>query len=117
MRLAYFFLIPAALLAQQSTSTDRILGALSDRSLAEHVAVMKTDDRIAMYSAMVKAKADDPHYQVLLAGAYVQKTRETTDFSYLERAAAILNAVLSEDRTNYEAQRLQVETQLEKHEF
>ncbi len=117
MKLSYLLLIAAPLFAQQSTSADRILGALSDRSLAEHVSSMKTDDRIAMYSLMAKTKPDDPHYRVLLAGAYVQKTRETTDYSYLDRAAAILNAVLSDDRTNYEAQRLLVETQLEKHEF
>ena len=116
MRLTCFLLIAAPVFAQ-STSADRILGALSDRTLAERVASMKTDDRIAMYSLMAKTKPDDPHYQVLLAGAYVQKTRETTDYSYLDRAAAILNAVLSDDRTNYEAQRLQVETLLEKHEF
>jgi tetratricopeptide (TPR) repeat protein len=106
-----------AALARPQSSTDRILGALSDRSLAEHVSSMNTDDRIAMYSAMAKAKPDDPHYQALLAGAYVQKTRETTDYSYLDRATAILNGVVSEDRTNYEAQRLLIETQLERHLF
>jgi tetratricopeptide (TPR) repeat protein len=106
MRL-YLFLLAAPLLGQQ----------LANRSLAEHVAILKTDDRIAMYSLMAKTKPDDPHYQVLLAGSYIQKTRETTDYSYLERAAAILNDVLSNDRTNYEAQRLQIETQLERHEF
>lgn len=110
----YLLLLAAPLFAQ---SPDRILGALNDRALAEHVAVMKTDDRVAMYSLMAKTKPDDPHYQVLLAGAYIQKTRETTDYSYLERAAAILRDVLSADRTNYEAQRLQIETQLERHEF
>ncbi len=65
---AVFLLITAAgLYAQQSTSADRILGALSDRSLAEHTASMKTDDRISMYSLMAKTKPDDAHYQVLLA--------------------------------------------------
>ena len=115
MKLTILLLITTPLFAQ--SSADRILGALSDRSLAEHAALMKTDDRIAMYSLMAKTRPDDAHYQVLLAGAYVQKTRETTDYSYLDRAAAILNAVLSDDRTNYEAQRLQVETQLERHQF
>ncbi len=117
MKLTYVLLAAAPLFAQQSTSADRIVGALSDRSLAERVASMKTDDRISMYSLMVKTKPDDAHYQVLLAGSYVQKSRETTDFSYLDRATAILNSVLSDDRTNYEAQRLMVETQLERHEF
>lgn len=115
MKLAYLFLSAVPLLAQ--TSSDRILGALTDRSLAEQVSSMRTDDRIAMYSLMAKTKPGDPHYQVLLAGAYVQKTRETTDYSYLDRAAAVLAAVLSDDRTNYEAQRLQLEIQLERHQF
>jgi tetratricopeptide (TPR) repeat protein len=115
MRLSCLLLLTAALQAQ--TSSDRILGALTDRSLAEHVSSMKTDDRIAMFSLMAKTKPGDPHYQVLLAGAYVQKTRETTDYSYLDRAAAVLSSVLSDDRTNYEAQRLQLEIQLERHQF
>jgi tetratricopeptide (TPR) repeat protein len=106
-----------ATFAWPQSSTDRILGALSDRSLADQVAGMKTDERIAMYSLMAKTKPDDPHYQVLLAGAYVQKTRETTDYSYLDRATAILNDVVSEDSSNYEALRLQTETQLERHLF
>ena len=106
-----------AALARPQSSADRILGALSDRSLAERVSSMSTDDRIAMYSVMAKAKPDDPHYQALLAAAYVQKTRETTDYSYLDRATAILTGIVSEDRTNYEAQRLLIETQLERHLF
>lgn len=113
MKLAYIALLAAPLFAQ----SDRILGALADRSLAEHVASMQTDDRVSMYSLMARSKPDDPHYQVLLASAYVQKTRETTDYSYLDRAAAILKNVLAGDRANYEAQRLMVETQLERHEF
>jgi tetratricopeptide (TPR) repeat protein len=106
-----------AAVAWPQSSADRIIGALSDRSLAERVSSMNTDDRIAMYSVMAKTKPDDPHYQVLLAGAYVQKTRETTDYSYLDRATAILTGVVSEDRTNYEAQRLLIETQLDRHLF
>jgi tetratricopeptide (TPR) repeat protein len=106
-----------ATFAWSQSSSDRILGALSDRSLADQVSSMNTDDRIAMYSLMAKTKPDDQHFQVLLAGAYVQKTRETTDYSYLDRATAILNDIVSEDRANYEAQRLLIETQLERHLF
>ncbi|SPE42007.1 Tetratricopeptide TPR_2 repeat protein (fragment) [Candidatus Sulfopaludibacter sp. SbA3] len=107
----------ASLAMAQSSDADRILGALSDRSLAEHVSGMSTDERIAMYSLMVKTKGDDLHYQVLLAGAYIQKTRETTDYSYLERAASILDNVISADANHYEARRLLIETQLERHLF
>lgn len=117
MRILISTLLAAAAAFAQSSNADRILGALSDRSLAERVAGMKTDDRIGMYSLMVKTKADDLHYQVLLAGAYIQKTRETTDYSYLERAASILDSVISTDNANYEARRLLIETQLERHQF
>ncbi len=104
-------------LAFSQSNADRILAALSERSLAEKVAGMNTDDRIAMYSLVVKTKPGDLHFQVLLAGAYIQKTRETTDYSYLERAASILDSVVSADNTNYEARRLLIETQLERHLF
>ncbi len=110
-------LLFASLALAQSSSADRILGALSERSLAEKVAGMSTDDRIAMYSLMAKTKPDDLHFHVLLAGAYIQKTRETTDYSYLERAASILDSVISADNTQYEAHRLLIETQLERHLF
>jgi tetratricopeptide (TPR) repeat protein len=110
-----FLLCSACTWAQ--SSADRILGALEDRSLAEQVAGVSTDDRISMYSLLTKTKSEDPHYQVLLAGAYVQKTRESTDYSYLDRAASVLDKILSKDGANYEAQRLLTEIQLERHMF
>ncbi len=114
---ALIFLLACSSAWAQSTA-DRVVGALSDRALAEHVATLKTDDRIAMYSAIVNSKPSDPaHYHVLLASAYVQKSRETTDFSYLDKAVLILNGVLSSDSANYEALRLLTETQLERHLF
>ena len=100
----------------QSTA-DRVIGALSERALSEQVARLSTDDRIAMYSAMGQARPENAHYQVLLASAYVQKTRETTDFSYLDRAASLLSNTLTADGSNYEALRLLTETQLERHQF
>jgi tetratricopeptide (TPR) repeat protein len=100
-----------------SQAPDRILGALEDRSLAEQVAGLKTDERISMYSLLTTAKPRDLHYQNLLAEAYVQKTRETTDYSYLDRAIAILDKVLTVDSSNYEARRLLTETLLERHLF
>src|SRR5580698_8683374 len=105
-------LIAVVGLAPAQSSADRITGALVDRALSERVTSLKTDDQIAMYSALAGSKPENQHYQVLLAGAYVQKTRETTDYSYLDRAIAILNGVISNDSANYEAQRLLTETQL-----
>lgn len=117
MKLYLFVFSFGFLSAFAQSSADRIGGARVDRALSEHVAGLKTDDRIAMYSAMAASRADNLHYQVLLAGAYVQKTRETTDYSYLDRAVTILNSVLSNDSSNYEALRLLTETQLERHLF
>jgi tetratricopeptide (TPR) repeat protein len=100
-----------------SQAPDRILGALEDRSMAEQVGGLKTDERISMYSLLTKTKPADLHYQVLLAGAYVQKTRETTDYSYLDRAVSLLQSVLRVDSSDYEARRLLTETELERHLF
>ena len=113
---AYLILIYTVTALAQS-SADQITGALVDRSLAQHASVLKTDDQIALYSTMAASRPDNQHYKVLLASAYVQKTRETTDYSYLDRATAILNDVLAGDNSNYEALRLATETQLERHLF
>ena len=112
--LCLFLLTTVSVSAQ---SDDRILGALEDRGLAEQIASLKTDERISMYSLLTSTKPADLHYQVLLAGAYVQKTRETTDYSYLDRAAGIIDKVLGADNSNYEAQRLLTITRLERHLF
>lgn len=106
-----------AVTAMAQSSADQITGALVDRSLAQHALVLKTDDQIALYSTMAGSRPDNQHYKVLLASAYIQKTRETTDYSYLDRAVSILNEVLSGDGSNYEALRLSTETALERHLF
>jgi len=110
-------LLAAALPATAQTSAERIVGALKDRSLAEQVAGVKTDDRISMYSLLAKTEPGNLHYQVLLAGAYVQKIRETTDYSYLDRATSLLDRILAVDNSDYEARRLLTATQLERHSF
>jgi tetratricopeptide (TPR) repeat protein len=117
MKTYVFALFLCGASAWSQSSADRILGALEDRSLAEQVAGVSTDDRISMYSLLTKTKSEDLHYQVLLAGAYVQKTRESTDYAYLDRASSVLDNVLGKDGANYEAQRLLTEIQLERHLF
>ena len=68
-------------------------------------------------NALVKAQPEVLHYQNLLAGAYIQKVRESMDYSYLDRASQILNNVLAADTKNYEAARLRTEIALERHDF
>jgi tetratricopeptide (TPR) repeat protein len=110
-------LLFTAFAAAQSSSPDRIAGALQERVLADQAARLKTDDRISLYNAMVQERPENLHYQVLLAGAYIQKMRETTDFSYVDRASKILERVLAADSSNYEALRLRTEVELERHNF
>jgi tetratricopeptide (TPR) repeat protein len=96
---------------------DRIAGALQDRALAEFAGHLRTDERIRFYEELVRTKPEDLHSQVLLASAFIQKMRETTDFSYIDRAAKILGQVLASDGNNYEALRLRTEIELERHNF
>jgi tetratricopeptide (TPR) repeat protein len=70
-----------------------------------------------MFSSLVKVKPENLHYQNLLAGAYIQKVRESMDYTYLDRASQILNEVLAQDSRNYEAARLRTEVALERHDF
>ncbi len=117
MKLFSITLLLTSVAAAQTTAPDRILGGLTDRALAEQASRLKTDDRISLYEGMAKAKSENPHYQVLLAGAYIQKMRETGDFNYIERASRLLDQLISADSGNYEALRLRTEVALERHQF
>ena len=46
---------------------------------------------------MIHSKPENLGLQSQLAGVYIQKTRETTDFSYLDRASKILDNVVAAD--------------------
>jgi tetratricopeptide (TPR) repeat protein len=81
------------------------------------LSILKTDDQIAAYQLLIQTKPEDLHYQNRLAAAYIQKVRETTDFSYLDRASKIVNNVVANDRHDYEALRLRSEIELERHNF
>jgi len=76
-----------------------------------------TDARIAW---LEKAVAREPRNVALenqLAGAYLQKVRETVDFGYLDRAEKILARVLESDDGNYEALRMREVADMEWHHF
>ena len=74
------------------------------------------DERIALYERWVSADPANIGNQTLLAGAYIQKTRETTDYSYLDRASKIVERVLAQTR-DYEALRLRNLIELNLHHF
>jgi tetratricopeptide (TPR) repeat protein len=117
MKPTIFFLLALPALAQTSASADRLAQAYQDRILTEATASMKTEDHISMYETLVKAQPEIAHYRNLLAGSYIQKVRESMDYTYLERASQIVNNVLGEDSKNYEAARLRTEILLERHDF
>ncbi len=107
----------AAGLSAQSVPGDRLKDAFQDRILSEGTTRLKTDERINLYQTLIKTKPENLHYRNLLAGAYIQKVRESMDFSYLDRASQVLSEVLSLDTKNYEALRLRTEVALERHQF
>ena len=77
---------------------------------------MSTDQRIAVYREWAASDPKNTSNQTLLAAAYIQKTRETTDFSYIDRASQIVDRVLAEKR-DYEALRLRNLIELNRHHF
>ena len=75
-----------------------------------------TDRQIQLYQSWVAKDPSDISSLTLLAGAYVQKTRETTDLGYLQRASKILDTVLAK-RQDREALHLRNIVELTMHEF
>jgi tetratricopeptide (TPR) repeat protein len=88
-----------------------------ERSLTDRASQSNTDQQIALYQKQAAAQPSNPHLQNLLASAYIQKMRVSTDFTYLDRASKIIDGVLSADAGNYEAMRLRSEIEMERHHF
>jgi tetratricopeptide (TPR) repeat protein len=88
-----------------------------DGSLTGGPTHLNGDQQIAAAQKQAVAQPSNAHFQNLLASAYIQKMRESTDFSYLERASKIVDGVLSADASNYEAMRLRSEMEMERHHF
>jgi len=101
-------LVPALVLAQRRSP---------QRSLTDQAGQISTDQQIALYEKQAAGQPGNLHFQNLLASAYIQKVRESTDFTYLDRASTLVENVLSTDGGNYEAMRLRSEIELERHAF
>lgn len=106
--IALFLLLPLLASAQRRSP---------ERSLTDRASQLNTDQQIAMYQKQSAAQPSNAHFQNVLASAYIQKVRESTDFTYLDRASKILDSVLSADAGNYEAMRLRSEIEMERHHF
>ncbi len=101
-------LVPALVFAQRR---------FPDASLTGGPTQLNGDQQIAAYQKQAAAQPSNAHFQNLLASAYIQKVRESTDFTYLDRASKIVDSVLTADSSNYEAMRLRSEIEMERHHF
>jgi tetratricopeptide (TPR) repeat protein len=113
----YILLFALTFAAYAQSNNEKLGDLIQDRALYDAVSRLKTDDRIAMYATLSGTRPEDAHYQNQMAATYLQKMRETMDPDYLNRAAKIVDAVLSADRVNYEALRLRSAIELERHDF
>jgi tetratricopeptide (TPR) repeat protein len=78
---------------------------------------LTADERIALYEKQLKAAPNDPKVEGALASAFIQKLRETTDFQYLNRAAALVDRMLAADPRSYDGIRLSAEIETHRHNF
>jgi tetratricopeptide (TPR) repeat protein len=77
---------------------------------------MTTDERIKVYEQWVAADPKSTANQNLLAAAYIQKTRESSDYGYLDRASRMVDKILA-GKKDYEALRLRNLIELNRHNF
>ncbi len=83
----------------------------------QHTAQVSTDQRIADCQKAVAADGTAPAALTCLASAYLQKMRETTDFSYVERAEKLVKQALARNPDDSEAQVLANEIEMNRHHF
>jgi tetratricopeptide (TPR) repeat protein len=87
---------------------------------ADHLTLrdeLTTDQRIAAAQKAVAAAPGDPAALDDLASAYLQKMRETTDFSYLDRADKLVAKSLAAAPDNLETHILVNSIELNRHHF
>ena len=88
-----------------------------ERLRSARAAHLSADERIADFEKLLKESPNDAKVQAGLAMAFIQKLRETTDFAYLNRAAAMVDRMLTSDPKSYEGIRLNAEIATHRHNF
>jgi tetratricopeptide (TPR) repeat protein len=76
-----------------------------------------TDERITSIEAALRKAPKDAGLRNELAGAYLQKLRESGEGSYLERASRMVDDLLGSDPSNYEARRHRLAIEMQRHHF
>jgi tetratricopeptide (TPR) repeat protein len=90
---------------------------VSDRYQAARSSQLSADERIAAQELRMQAEPNSPVVQAALASAFIQKVRETTDFAYLNRAATLVDRMLSANPASYDGIRLSAEIETHRHNF
>jgi tetratricopeptide (TPR) repeat protein len=85
--------------------------------LSEQLAHADTNERIKTCEKLLLASPKDAKLQIELTSAYLQKLRETADFTYLDRAAKIVDKMLENEGGNLTALRFENEIDLQRHDF
>ena len=109
-RIVSFFLF-AGLLCGQTAPT------IVKRSLDTELAHASTDERIKAYQKLLETEPNDQHANIGLISAYLQKLRESADFTYLDRASKLVDRLIEKDGGNFTALRFQNEIDLQRHDF
>jgi tetratricopeptide (TPR) repeat protein len=78
---------------------------------------LSTDERIASAQRALTGDAGNPALENQLASAYLQKMRETTDFSYVNRAEQLVKQALKAKPGDLEGEILKNEIELNRHHF
>jgi tetratricopeptide (TPR) repeat protein len=92
-------------------------GATVDRTLSARLTKGTTDERIKLYERLLASSPDNMQLQSGLIAVYLQKLRESSDYTYLDRAAKLTDNLLAREGGNFTALRFQNEIDLQRHNF
>jgi tetratricopeptide (TPR) repeat protein len=97
-----------------------LIAAVAPAGRAAHLSrleQMSTDQRIAVARKELTANPVEPVALNALASAYLQKMRETSDFSYVDRAAKLVGQAFAKQPENMESHVLLNQIELNRHHF
>jgi tetratricopeptide (TPR) repeat protein len=114
---AIWFAIAGLIAWGQESAGPRFVAALGSRTISQQLAHARTDERIKAYERLLGASPDDLQLEAGLISAYLQKLRESADYTYLDRASKLVNNMLDKDGGNFTALRFENEIDLQRHEF
>ena len=106
-----------AVSAFASGQSAKVDDTLSARARSERLAHAPTDDRIRAAEHTLASAPGNMAVEIDLVAAYLQKVRESGDFSYLDRASKIVDKILEQDSSSPAAAHFQNEMDMQRHKF